>query len=108
MDFSLSEEQARLAESIGRFIDNDYEVYEGSLDGMYDHDPVYCTTGGQTTSVLEPDPEHDTYYLVVPTNASQEGSYGRDSAGALRPASGTPCRPRPIFPTRRGSMFREG
>ena len=80
------------------FIDNDYEIYEGSLDGMYDHAPVYCTTGGQTTSVLEPAQGHDTYYLVVPTNTSQEGSYGRDSAGAIRPTSGTPCRPQQIVP----------
>ncbi len=59
---------------------------------------VYCTTGGQTTSVLEPSQGQDSYYLVVPTNTSQEGSYGRDSAGAMRPTSGTPCRPQQILP----------
>ena len=39
-----------------------------------------------------------SYYLVVPTNTSQEGSYGRDSAGTIRPTSGTPCRPQQIVP----------
>jgi len=75
------------------FIDNDYEIYEGRLDDMYGHEPLSCSTGTQTIFVVEPDQGHATYYLVVPTNSSQEGSYGRSSNGAQRPASAAACRP---------------
>ncbi len=78
--------------------DRDYEIYEGRLDQMYGHESVFCSTDGETTKILEPDPAHDTYYLVVPTNGSQEGSYGRGSDGVQRPASSTPCRPQQIVP----------
>jgi hypothetical protein len=81
-----------------QFIDSDYEIYEGSLDNMNGHQPLFCTTLGQTTKVFEPTPDQDSYYLVVPSNASQEGSYGRDSDGAQRPASTTPCRPQQLLP----------
>ena len=33
----------------------------------------------------------DRYYLIVPTDGVQEGSYGRDSAGAERPQGGGAC-----------------
>ena len=79
-------------------VDLNYEIYEGSLDGMYDHEPLFCTTEGQTTKVVEPAHGHDTYYLVVPTNASHEGSYGLDGDGQQRPYSTLPCRRQTIVP----------
>ena len=79
------------------FIDNDYEIYEGSLDAIYDHEPLFCTTGGQTTKVIEPAAGHDTYYLIVPSNTSQEGSYGLSSDNVQRPISSTPCRPQQLL-----------
>jgi len=87
------------------FIDNDYEIYEGSLDAIYDHEPLFCTTGGQTTKVIEPAAGHDTYYLIVPSNTSQEGSYGVRSDNAQRPISSTPCRPQQLLPCFDGGGF---
>jgi len=37
--------------------------------------------------------EGDTYYLVVPTHADREGSYGRDSAENERTPSSLPASP---------------
>lgn len=71
--------------------DADYEIYEGSLDApLYNHDRVTCTTNGATTATFLPAPG-STYYLVVPTNGTREGSYGRDSSGAERPQGAQAC-----------------
>jgi hypothetical protein len=70
--------------------DDDYEVYEGFLGAFYSHFSRVCTTAGATTVTLSTD-AFDRYYLVVPTNGSQEGSYGRDSTGAERPQGGGAC-----------------
>jgi hypothetical protein len=74
-------------------LDNDYEVYEGTLtsvlSGVYDHAIVTCTTGGLTTWAFGS--PVGSYYLVVPTDGSTEGSYGRDSTPAERPAGASQC-----------------
>jgi hypothetical protein len=77
-------------------IDNDYEVYEGNLGDFTSHTPRLCSTDGETSKTFTPSLA-DTYYLVVPTNLSQEGSYGLDSEGSERPISVTPCRPQQIL-----------
>jgi len=72
--------------------DNDYGVYEGNVGSWSSHIPVpgLCTTGGLTTATFTTGPT-DNYYLVVPTDGSTEGSYGRDSTPAERPPSAAPC-----------------
>jgi len=71
--------------------DTDYEVYEGFMGAYYSHFSKFCTTGGATTVVFAPD-MFNRYYLVVPTDGVQEGSYGRDSDGNERPLGGGACK----------------
>jgi uncharacterized repeat protein (TIGR01451 family) len=75
--------------------DSDYEVYEGTLGGFYDHGPIACTTGG-ALGLTHPVPAGNTYYLVVPTNLLTEGSYGLDSAGDERPQGTSWCAPQAV------------
>lgn len=71
--------------------DTDYEVYEGTIGGTFtSHVPRLCTTGGATVASLVPGPSA-AYYLIVPRNASREGSYGSGSSGSPRPASAAAC-----------------
>jgi hypothetical protein len=71
--------------------DTDYEVYEGRIGSWYSHEPVpgFCMTGG-TTATFDP-ADGGTYYLVVPTDGVNEGSYGVDSAVSERPPGAMPC-----------------
>jgi hypothetical protein len=73
--------------------DTDYEIYEGTLRSFTSHLPVACSTAGSRTASVSPAPG-DTYYLVAASNGSVEGSLGKDSALAERPASTGACRPR--------------
>lgn len=73
--------------------DNDYEIYHGFLGAYYSHFSKICSTGG-TMATFPPD-MFDRYYLVVPTNGTDEGSYGRDSTGAERPQGGGVCDGKP-------------
>jgi hypothetical protein len=76
--------------------DGDYDVYEGTVGGNFtSHVPLVCTTSGNTGASFVPG-AGNRYYLVVPTNGSSEGSYGRGIAGAERPASAGACRTRLI------------
>lgn len=77
--------------------DTDYEIYEGSVGSFTAHTPLVCTTSGATASTVTPG-GGGTYYLIVPTNGTYEGSYGRDSSGAERPAGPSSCLPRNIGP----------
>jgi hypothetical protein len=70
--------------------DTDYEVYEGTIGIWYSHEPRLCSTGGALSATLTP-AAVDTYYLVVPRNASREGSYGTDSAGQEVPLGSSVC-----------------
>ena len=52
---------------------------------------IDCTDdGGDLTEEITPAP-NDRYYLVVPHNPNDEGSYGTDAAAAERPAGGAVC-----------------
>jgi hypothetical protein len=75
------------------FGDTDYEIYQGSLAALsaYEHEPVLCSTAGATTVSFSTDPG-DRYYLVVPTDGMEEGSYGVDGTGAQRPGAPASCR----------------
>jgi hypothetical protein len=76
--------------------DDDYAVYEGTLGSFGSRAPVSCTTGGGTSRFLTP-AAGDTYYLVVPSHADREGSYGRDSTGTERPPAAGACLPQAVL-----------
>ncbi len=69
----------------------DYAVYEGTIGSWYSHVPGLCTTSGSLSASYAPAPGN-TYYLVVPLNASAEGIYGHSSSGTPIPVSGSACR----------------
>ena len=66
--------------------DTDFEIYEGTIGDFTGHVPRFCSTGAATTSTFLP-AGGDTFYLVVPRNATREGSYGISSSGE-RPQGG--------------------
>jgi len=70
--------------------DTDYEIYEGQLGDFTSHAPAFCSTGGATTKTFAPF-AGDWYYLVVPTNGVEEGSYGAESGGTERPQGTSVC-----------------
>ncbi len=74
--------------------DTDFAVYEGTLDDPGVLEPVICTTGGSTTYSYAP--LGDRVFLIVPRNATREGSYGTDSAEHERPPSTQACLPQEI------------
>jgi hypothetical protein len=72
--------------------DDDYEVYEGTIGSYYSHGSKFCSTGGSTSITFTP-PATDRYYLVVPRDDLNEGSYGFDGNGDDRPPGSPVCRP---------------
>ncbi|MGH9748704.1 MAG: DNRLRE domain-containing protein [Candidatus Polarisedimenticolia bacterium] len=70
--------------------DTDFAIYAGAVPDFRSYAPRFCTTGGATTMTFTPGAGSE-FYLVVPRNASQEGSYGADGTGADRPPSATAC-----------------
>jgi len=71
----------------------DYGIYEGRLGAWYGHTAIDCTDeGGDLRETILPG-TGNRYYLVVPKNANDEGSYGRSSGGAERPRGASPCSP---------------
>ena len=74
--------------------DPDYEVYEGLLGDTASLVPVTCGTAGATIWQFTPRTE-SAYYLVVPTNGANEGSYGAmllpGGTLAERPQSPSAC-----------------
>jgi len=77
--------------------DTDYGVYEGPL-GDYDaHSLKSCSSAGNAATAVTPE-AGSTFYLIVPSNGLNEGSYGRDSDGAERPPGGTVCFPQAFDP----------
>lgn len=74
---------------------SDFAVYEGEIGAFASHAPITCSTGGLTQATFAPS-LLDAYYLVVPRNASFEGSYGYSSAGADRPVGTSSCLPQSL------------
>ena len=72
--------------------DTDYEIYEGTGGSYYSHVSKLCSTTGATLAIIAP-AVGDTYYLVVPRNMNDEGSYGVDGGGTPRPTGGAQCLP---------------
>lgn len=77
--------------------DTDYEIYEGDLTSPDSHTERFCSTGGATSITFTPAADQ-RYYLIVPTNGVNEGSYGTDSSGVQRPIGIQVCLPRQIGP----------
>jgi hypothetical protein len=77
----------------------DYAVYEGSIGTWYSHSGLLCSTGDQLSATITPGTlTDDRYYLIVPTTATEEGSYGLDSNGTERPPAATgACRPAQVL-----------
>jgi hypothetical protein len=75
--------------------DTDFEVYEGGLDDPAALEPVTCATDGAVSFTWVPD-AGDRFFLVVPRNATNEGSYGADGSGAERPPSDLACLPQEV------------
>ena len=68
-----------------------YGLYRGSLPWTgYNHTSINCAISG--TSITTPQDTGSYYFLIVPTTAACEGSYGKDSAGNERPQGSNPCR----------------
>ena len=76
----------------------DYEIYEGTIGDWSDHSALECTTLNDT-SILVTMPTESHYYLVVPTDGNEEGSYGRDSTGAERMVGIGVCLPQALDTT---------
>jgi len=70
--------------------DTDYEVYEGTLGSFSSHSEVTCSTATATSWTLTPS-AGSTYYLVVPTNGTREGSYGTNSSASERGQGASAC-----------------
>jgi hypothetical protein len=70
---------------------DDYEIYEGTIGSWYSHTSKVCTdTAHDLTETFAPAVGSD-YYLVVPRNAVEEGSYGTNTGGVERPVGAAPC-----------------
>jgi len=74
--------------------DTSYAVYQGLLGDFASHESLFCSLPVQTITFSPP--AADMYYLVVPRNASREGSYGTNSDGAERPQGIDACVPQRI------------
>ncbi|MCP3938600.1 MAG: hypothetical protein GY708_24900 [Actinomycetia bacterium] len=71
---------------------DDFAVYEGTLGSFASNEPTTCSTGGLAQETLTPG-AGNRYYLVVPLQAGNEGSYGLTSGQLERPVGATVCHP---------------
>lgn len=75
----------------------DYGIYQGTLaslhGGVYDHVAVDCSDALSDLHETIMAAAGNRYYLVVPTDLTSEGSYGRSSEGVQRPAGAFACEP---------------
>ena len=68
-----------------------FGVYRGLLPFIgYNHAPLHCNVNN--TMYRDEQAVMSYYYLVVPHNGMQEGSYGVNSYGAERPQGASPCK----------------
>jgi len=69
----------------------DYAIYEGTIGAWYSHVPVVCTDAGAPLTETIGTAPGNRYYLVVPHNLNDEGSYGIDSFFVERPQLAGSC-----------------
>lgn len=70
---------------------DDYEIYEGTIGAWYSHTSKACTdTAHDLMETFAPKVGND-YYLVVPRNVVEEGSYGTNAGGVERPIGAAQC-----------------
>ncbi|GEM_PF-2009633 len=67
-----------------------YGIYRGTLGTWYDHTQIDCDDAGGDTQEIVGMPAGNAYFLVVPFNASAEGSYGL-ATGGERPRGLATC-----------------
>ncbi len=72
--------------------DDSHALYEGTLGDFTSHLPVTCSTGGGNSWSFTP-LAGNRYFLIVPRNATREGSYGTRSNGSERQPSASACLP---------------
>jgi len=70
--------------------DDDYGIYAGDLGMFTSHTSVQCGTLGATSATITP-AAGDRYYLVVPADGTEEGSYGTDSDAFERTVGASVC-----------------
>lgn len=76
--------------------DVDYEIYEGEIGRFPSHALQFCSTGNETTKTYRPASD-DAYFLVVPRDATREGSYGLTRDGAERAPAIEACLPQSML-----------
>ena len=76
---------------------SDYGIYEGQIGNWYSHSSVVCTDIGADRSEEITYALGNRYYLVVPRNATEEGSYGAASDGVERPVGSSRCAPSQVI-----------
>jgi hypothetical protein len=69
----------------------EYAIYEGTIGEWYSHTAVDCSDDGGDMAEDIPLSDGNRYYLVVPVNPSQEGSYGTASNRTERPPGAAAC-----------------
>ena len=74
----------------------DYAVYQGTIGQWTSFASVTCTTGHERSWLLE-NPPAGLFWLVVPQNSANEGSYGQATSGD-RPPAASPCKPQEVGP----------
>jgi len=71
----------------------DYAIYEGVIGNWYSHFRIDCSDDG-ADFVEEITPSvGNRYYLLVPLNPNDEGSFGTSSALVARPPGPATCMP---------------
>jgi len=70
---------------------DDYGIYEGQLGNWSSHVSIDCSDDFGDLSEQISISAANHYYLVVPHNKNDEGSYGLDSGGSERPVGGGAC-----------------
>lgn len=69
----------------------DYGIYEGEIGTWYSHTMIDCLDdGGDRTEEITPS-MGSQYYLVVPQNSNDEGSYGTRSTSTERTPGASTC-----------------
>jgi hypothetical protein len=75
----------------------DYGIYEGAIGTWYSHSSIDCNDALADLNEDVGTMSGNRYYLVVPFNCNDEGSYGTASSGAERPVGAPACVPSQVI-----------